>query len=69
MSNLELRLKELGYTFIKEQEVTYGLRSGIVKIYTKPTGKGYDAKVYICRDYIVSTDGVSKKDLKAIRGY
>lgn len=66
MTKLETRLKDAGYVFVKEQEVTFGLRSGSVKLYTKP---GTSCKVYISRDEIVSSSGITDKELRKLNGY
>lgn len=66
MTKLEIRLKDAGYVFVKEQEVTFGLRSGLVKLYTK---LGTSCKVYISKDEIVSSNGLNNKELKKLQGY
>lgn len=66
MNKLETRLKDAGYVFVKEQAVTFGLRSGPVKLYAKP---GTSCKVYISRDEIVSSNGITNKELKKLNGY
>lgn len=66
MTKLETRLKDAGYVFVKEQEVTFGLRTGSVKLYVKP---GTSCKVYISKDEIVSSNGVTNKELKKLNGY
>ena len=66
MNKLEKRLIENGYVFEKEQEVTFGLRSGTVKKYVKP---GTSCEVYISREEIVSSNGVKKKELDILKGY
>lgn len=66
MSGLEKRLIENGYVFEKEQEITFGLRSGIVKKYAKP---GTYCTVYISGEYIFSSNGVKKKELDILKGY
>lgn len=66
MTKLETRLKDAGYVFIKEQEITFGLRSGLVKLYTKP---GTSYKVYISKDEIVSSNGLTNKELKKLQSY
>lgn len=66
MNKLETRLKDAGYVFVKEQEVTFGLRSGPVKLYVKP---GTSCKVYISKEEIVSSNCVSNKELKKLQGY
>ena len=66
MSKLENRLKENGYIFEKEQEVTFGLRSGLVKLYVKP---GTSCRIYISREEIVSSSGVVNKELNKLKGY
>ena len=66
MNKLETRLKDAGYVFVKEQEVTFGLRSGRVKLYTKPDTS---YKVYISKDEIISSNGLTNKELKKLQGY
>ena len=66
MNKLETRLKDAGYVFVKEQEVTFGLRSGPVKLYVKP---GTSRKIYTSREEIVSADCISNKELKELKGY
>ena len=66
MTKLETRLKENGYVFVKEQEVTFGLRSGPVKLYTKPSTS---CKVYISGEEIVSSNGITNKELKKLNGH
>ena len=66
MSKLETRLKEAGYVFEKEQEVTFGLRSGSVKLYVKP---GTSCRIYISKEEIVSSNCASKKELDKLKGY
>ena len=66
MTKLEARLKEAGYVFVKEQEVTFGLRSGLVKLYVKPSTS---CKVYISGDEIISSNCVSNKELNKLKGY
>lgn len=66
MTKLETRLKEAGYVFVREQEVTFGLRSGLVKLYVKPDTS---YKVYISKDEIVSSNGLTNKELKKLQGY
>ena len=66
MSKLETRLKENGYVFEKEQEVTFGLRSGPVKLYVKP---GTSCRIYISKEEIVSSSGVTNKELNKLKGY
>ena len=66
MTKLETRLKESGYVFVKEQEVTFGLRSGIVKLYVKP---GTSCRIYTSREEIVSSNCVTKKELDNLKGY
>lgn len=66
MNKLETRLKEAGYVFVKEQEVTFGLRSGPVQLYIKP---GTNCKVYISKEEIVSSNCISNKELKKLQGY
>lgn len=66
MTKLETRLKDAGYVFVKEQEVTFGLRSGIVKLYVKP---GTSCRVYTSREEIVSSNCVTNKELKELKGY
>ena len=66
MSKLETRLKEAGYVFVKEQEVTFGLRSGNVKLYVKP---GTSCRIYTSREEIVSSNGVTNKELRILNGY
>ena len=69
MYNVELRLKELGYHFVKEEKITFGLRSGQVKLFAKSIGNNSYSKVYVSGNDIVSYNGVSKKELEKIRGY
>ena len=66
MTKLETRLKEAGYVFVKEQEVTFGLRSGIVKLYVKP---GTSCRIYTSREEIVLSNCVTKKELDNLKGY
>lgn len=66
MTKLETRLKENGYVFVKEQEVTFGLRSGPVKLYVKP---GTSCRVYTSKEEIVSSSGVTSKELNKLKGY
>ena len=66
MTKLETRLKEAGYVFVKEQEVAFGLRSGIVKLYVKPSTS---CRIYTSREEIVSSNCVSKKELDTLKGY
>ena len=66
MTKLETRLKDAGYVFVKEQEVAFGLRSGLVKLYIKPDTS---YKVYISKDEIVSSNGLTNKELKKLQGY
>lgn len=66
MSGLEKRLIENGYVFEKEQEVTFGLRSGMVKKYVKSGGY---CVVFISREEIVFSNGVKKKELDILKGY
>jgi hypothetical protein len=66
MSKLETKLKEAGYVFVKEQEVTFGLRSGSVKLYVKP---GTSCRIYTSREEIVSSNCVSNKELNKLKGY
>lgn len=66
MTKLETRLKEAGYVFVKEQEVTFGLRSGIVKLYVKP---GTSCRICTSREEIVSSNCVTKKELDNLKGY
>lgn len=66
MTKLEIRLKDAGYVFVKEQKVAFGLRSGLVKLYVKP---GTSYKVYISKDEIVSSNGLTNKELKKLQGY
>ena len=66
MTKLETRLKDAGYVFVKEQEISFGLRSGLVKLYVKPSTS---CKVYISRDEIVSSNGITNKELKKLNGY
>lgn len=66
MSKLETRLKENGYVFEKEQEVTFGLRSGSVKLYVKP---GTNCRIYISKEEIVSSNGVTNRELNKLKGY
>lgn len=65
MNKLETRIKDAGYVFVKEQEVTFGLRSGLVKLYVKP---GTNCRIYISKDEIVSSNGLTNKELKKITG-
>lgn len=66
MNKLETRLKEAGYVFVKEQKVTFGLRSGIVKLYAKP---GTSRKIYTSREEIISSVCIPNKELKELKGY
>lgn len=66
MNKLETRLKDAGYVFVKEQEVTFGLRSGPVKLYVKP---GTSCRIYTLKEEIVSSNCVSNTDLKKLNGY
>lgn len=66
MAKLETRLKDAGYVFVKEQEIAFGLRSGLVKLYVKP---GTSYKVYISKDEIVSSNGLTNKELRKLNGY
>jgi hypothetical protein len=66
MSKLETRLKENGYMFDKEQEVTFGLRSSSVKLYVKP---GTNCRIYISKEEIVSSNGVTNRELNKLKGY
>lgn len=66
MSKLETRLKEAGYVFVKEQEVTFGLSSGPVKLYVKPETS---CRIYTSREEIVSSNCVSNKELNKLKGY
>ena len=66
MNKLETRLKDAGYVFVKEQEVTFGLRSGLVKLYVKPNT---NCKVYISKDEIISSNGLTNKELKKLQSY
>ena len=69
MYNLELRLKELEYHLVTVKEISFGLRSGQVKLFAKSIGYNSYSKVFISGNEIVSYNGVSKKELEKIRGY
>lgn len=69
MSKLEKRLIENGYVFEKEQEVTFGLRSGIVKLYVKLEHNATVKKVYISNEDIITSHNVNKKELNILKGY
>ena len=64
MTKLESRLKENGYVFEKEQYMDIHLRRYLVKVYVK----GFK-KVYISREDILTSNGVTNKELKILNGY
>ncbi len=64
MTKLEARLKENGYVFEKEQYMDIHLRRYLVKVYVD----GFK-KVYISREDILTSNGVTNKELRKLNGY
>lgn len=68
MNKIEQKLSTADFQFEKEQEFLYYPKTVWVKKYSRKNDNGSISTVIIHREEIISTNNVSKKELKELRG-
>lgn len=68
MNKLEQKLSTAGFQFEKEQEFLYYPKTVWVKKYSRLNENGSTSTVIIHREEIITSNNVSKKELKELRG-